>query len=260
MPTDEQMNDLAHLQSVAEQFATEVVIIGAVALLCFVDLKRFTSDIDLVVALDLKDFAAFSSELKTQGWTQERHREHRWHGPNGSLIDLIPAGPILRAARQIIWPKSEFVMSIAGFEHVFTRSVPIAFASNIQFKVAPPPVIAILKIVAYMEDPYRREKDLADLKSLFSCYEAESDRIFGDNVFAAELEDVEYANAFLLGSDIGAIATDEDARIVNGFLGKKQFSETQLAELDRDNLQHREAVRFYMQLKAFETGFKTKRQ
>jgi predicted nucleotidyltransferase len=260
MLTNDQLEDLAQLHVVAGKFGADVAIIGAAALLCFVQLARFTRDVDLVVALDLEDFATFSAELRASGWTQEHRSEHRWRGPKGSLIDLMPAGPNLRAAKRIVWPESQFAMSLVGFEHVFTRSVPISFAASVRFKVAPPPVIALLKIVAYTENPHSRQKDLEDLGSLLRRYEAESDRIFGDDVFAAELEDFEYANAFLLGADVGAIATDEDAGIVQGFLNKRQMSSEEVAELDRDDLQQSEALRFHMQLQAFKMGFNSSRR
>lgn len=255
MFTKEQLEDLAQLQTVAEHLAAEVAIIGAAALHCFVDLDRFTMDVDLAVALDLEDFAVFSVELRERGWTRELHREHRWRGPNGSLIDLMPAGPNLRAAGRIVWPESHFEMSLVGFEHVFTRSLLISFTADVQFKVAPPPVIALLKIVAYTEDPHRRQKDLLDLRALLRHYEASSDRTFGDDVFAADLEDVEYANAFLLGSDVGAIATEEDAGIVNAFLDKRRISSEELAELDQNDMGQGDTLRFQMQLRAFDKGF-----
>jgi predicted nucleotidyltransferase len=109
--------------------------------------------------------------------------------------------------------------------------------------------------VAYTEDPDRRRKDLDDLKSLLLPYEAKSDRIFGDGVFAAELDDIEYANAFLLGSDIGAIATDEDTEILNEFLSKHRMPAEELAEWDQDDLRQSDSVRFHKQLRAFEAGF-----
>ena len=84
---------------------------------------------------------------------------------------------------------------------------------------------------------------------------AQSERIFGDDVFAAELEDVEYTAAFLLGSDIGAFTTVEDSVIVNDFLKKQWLSIEDLAELDRDDPRQREAYRFQMQLRAFGTGY-----
>src|SRR5260370_24459006 len=160
MLTEEQLEDLAQLQSVAEHLAAEVAIIGAAALHCFVDLDRFTMDVDLAVALDLEDFAVFSVELEKCGWTRELLRDHRWRGLRGSLIDLIPAGPNLRVAKRIVWSGSQFQMSLVGFNHVFERSLLFSFAKGVQFKVAPPPVIALLKIVAYTEDSHRRQKDL----------------------------------------------------------------------------------------------------
>jgi len=255
MLTAEQLEGLTQLHAVAEQFAAEVAIIGAAALLYFIDLRRFTRDVDLVVALDREDFATFPARLRTHGWSQEFGTEHRWRGPKATLVDLIPAGPKLRASKQLVWPESQFTMSLAGLDHAFARSVLFLFAPDVRFRVAPPPVIALLKIVAYTEDPNRRRKDLDDLASLLCRYEAESDRIFGDDVLAAELDDIEYANAFLLGLDVGAIVTGDDAEIVSGFLGKQLMSVGERQELVRDDSQEREVLRFQLQLKAFEKGF-----
>jgi len=255
MLTIDQMEDLVQLHAVAEQFDAEVAIIGAAALLCFVDLGRFTADVDLVIALDLEDFAGFCGELKEHGWTQKPGQEHRWCGRSGSLIDLLPTGPNLRAAKRLVWPNSQFEMSLIGFDHVFTRSLLFPFTKDVQFRVAPPPVVALLKIVAYAEDQHRRQKDLMDLRSLFRHYEASSDHIFGDDIFAADLEDIEYANAFLLGSDVGVIATVEEAGIVSAFLDKHRISAEELAALDHDEPALRDTIRFQMQLREFGKGF-----
>src|SRR5580658_6325877 len=110
-------------------------------------------------------------------------------------------------------------MSLVGFDHVFVRALSFTFAEGIQYRVVPPPVIALLKIIAFMDDPHRRKKDLLDIGELFRHYEAASDRIFSDDVFAAGLDDIEYANAFLLGVDIGFIATDEEVEILSAFFG-----------------------------------------
>jgi predicted nucleotidyltransferase len=257
--TAAQLADLAQLHGVAEQFAADVAIIGAAALLCFVDIGRFTRDIDLVVALDLEDFAAFAGELRTLRWTQEARREHRWRGPSGSIIDLLPAGPGLRQAKRIIWPDSEFEMSMVGFEHVFTRALPFSFAEGVQYRVAPPPVIALLKIIAFMDDQQGRKKDLLDLTELFRRYDAASDRIFSNEVFAAELEDIDSANAFLLGMDVGTIATDEEAGILSAFLQAQGISDEELLKLDREDIQQREAFRFQEQLRAFRKGIEKSR-
>ena len=223
MLTPIQLEDLAQLHGVAEQFTADVAIIGATALLCFVDIGRFTRDIDLAVALDLEDFTTFADELRTRGWTQQARGEHRWRGPSGSIVDLIPAGPGLRQAKRIVWPDGECEMGLIGFERAFTRALPFSFAEGVQYRVAPPPVIVLLKIIAFMDDPHGRKKDLLDLMELFRRYEAGSDRIFSDEVYAAELEDVGYANAFRLGMDVGTIATEEEVGILSAFLEPTAF-------------------------------------
>lgn len=254
MLTQTQLADLAQLHQVAETFSADVAIIGAAALLCFGDIGRFTRDIDLVVALDLEDFNAFAGRLRSAGWTQEAHREHRWRGPRGSIVDLLPAGPELRQARRIRWPESGFEMSLVGFEHVFVRALPFSFEEGVQYRVAPPPVIALLKIVAFMDDQNARNKDLLDVAELFRRYGAASDRIFSDEVFAAELEDVEYANAFLLGTDIGSIASNEEFEVIQAFFHAQHMPDEDVAGLDREEVRQREAFRFQKQLRAFWKG------
>jgi predicted nucleotidyltransferase len=247
----EQIEDLGEIQAIANRFDAELVIIGAVALLCFLkDLGRFTRDIDLVIALDLDRFPEFVKMLISRGWIAQSRLEHRWRSKSGSVVDLLPAGPKLRAEKRIVWPGSQFEMNLVGFQHVFDRAVPVEFGSGGQFKVAPLPVIALLKVAAYLDDRYRRAKDLEDLKTLFYRYEKDSDRIFCDEVFRAELEDIEYASAFLLGMDIGAIATTEDLDSLRKFLD--QFEATK-AFADTDDPSSREA-RFQKEILAFQKG------
>jgi predicted nucleotidyltransferase len=255
MLTREQLDDLTQLHVVAERFGADVAIIGAAALQCFLEMERFTLDVDLVVALDLEAFAEFAAELTVREWKQEPNREHRWRAPRGSLIDLVPAGPKLRAAKQIVWPESQFAMSLVGFDHVFTQATPIVFAPDVQFKVAPPRVLALLKIISYLDEPYRRQKDLEDLQLLLRRYEAASDRIYGDEIFAADLEDIEFANAYLLGADLSRIATEADGDLVRAFLNKQQIPDEEIAELDREDVRQRQVLRFQLQLKAFAKGF-----
>lgn len=253
MLTKQQAADLGELQALANQFGAEVVIIGAAALGCFVELNRMTRDIDLVVALELEGFSVFARELTRRRWTREPRIEHRWKAPKGTLIDLLPAGPGLRASGKLVWPESEFEMSLRGFDHVFRRSVPVAVGGT-EFRVVPPPVIALLKIVAYTEDRYRRQKDVGDLAWMLTRYEAESDRMFSDAVFDADLEDIEFANAFLLGLDVGGIAEDGDHPVIMGFLKAERVDADTLSSLAMEELEW-EKVRFQKQLAAFQVGY-----
>lgn len=141
-------------------------------------------------------------------------------------------------------------MSLACFDHVFAHAVAVEFARGVKFAVAPVPVVAMLKIAAHVEDPHRRAKDLGHLKSLFRVYASETDRIFGDDVFAADLEDIEFANSFLLGSDLRTIATAADHAILDQFFA--MYLEDGLEKLDPiDDL---DARRFQRQLRAFAKG------
>ena len=92
-------------------------------------------------------------------------------------------------------------MSLAGFDHVFTRAVEVNLPGGIAIRVAPPIVTALLKIIAWVDAPYQRAKDLQDIRIVLRRYERDSGRLFSEDVFDAELPDFEFANAFLLGLD-----------------------------------------------------------
>jgi predicted nucleotidyltransferase len=89
---------------------------------------------------------------------------------------------------------------------------------GLRVKVVPPPVLFLLKVVAYLDDPHRRAKDLEDIHGLLKSYQRESDRMFSDAVFAAELPDVEFVPAFLLGTDIALFCRGSERAVVERFL------------------------------------------
>lgn len=91
-------------------------------------------------------------------------------------------------------------------------------SADVRIRVAPASVTALLKIIAYMDDPYRRAKDLQDIEIILGRYAAGSHRLFSDEVFDAELPDFNMANAFLLGLDLRRLATNEEVECVEQFL------------------------------------------
>jgi predicted nucleotidyltransferase len=170
------------------------------------------------VALDLNEFAELERRLQADGWIRFANREHRWRSARGTIMDLLPAGPKLRAAKQVTWPVSQFTMSLVGFEHVFTDAQPVEFTPDLTLKVISATVLMLLKIVAFVDDPQRRVKDLDDIRGLLTQYESDSERLFSDVVIDAGLADFGLAPAFLLGIDLKALCTPEEAAIVNAFL------------------------------------------
>lgn len=197
------------------------MVIGAMAYkFHFPETERYTTDIDLTVALDLDDFAGLARTLTKLGWERDQKREHRWRSPRGTLIDLLPAGTKLREAKMLIWPESRFSMSLVGFDHVFAEAEAIKINNSLTVNVALVPALALLKIVAFLDRPYERQRDLDDLRGILSQYKEGSDRLFSDEVQAANLSDFSLTNAFLLGVDLRALCTAEEAPVVETFLAR----------------------------------------
>jgi len=214
--TPEQAQDLISLRQAVR---TEFVIIGAAAYRAFIpDSHRSTEDIDIALALDIDGFNELTLRLVSEGWQPDRVKEQRWRGAHGSRVDLLPAGPEARAAGQFTWPRSRMVMNLAGFNHVFERAVEMEIEPGFRAKLAPPPVLFLLKISAYLDDPHRRAKDLQDIHGLLKSYEREGDRVFSAEVLDVGLSDVEFVPAFLLGADLAEFCQTRDKAILDQFL------------------------------------------
>jgi len=214
-----QIADLRALRDHCVALGADLVIIGAIAYqVHFPGELRHTGDIDFAVALDLNEFAELERRLQADGWIRFANREHRWRSAQGTIMDLLPAGPKLRAAKHLTWPVSQFTISLVGFEHVFTDAQPVKFSPDLTLNVISPTTLMLLKIVAFMDDPQRRVKDLDDLRGLLTKYEADSERLFSDVVIDAGLVDFGLAPAFVLGIDLKVLCTSEEAAIVSAFL------------------------------------------
>lgn len=216
--TQTQIADLRLLKQYCDQLHGDVVIIGAIAYqVHFPNEPRHTVDVDLAVALDLDGFAKLEETLASVRWTRFLNREHRWRSDHGTLLDLIPAGPKLRQAKQVTWPVSQFTMSLVGFDHVFALAEPITFADDLTLRVIPPVVLMLLKIVAFLDDQNRRAKDLVDIRSLILRYGEDTDLLFGDDILDANLADFSLAPAFLLGAHLRNLCAQDEAALVTSF-------------------------------------------
>jgi len=168
---------------------------------------RGTADLDLTLTASLEEYLGVTP---APGWRRDRWMEHRWYSPTGEIVDIIPAGPDLLQRGVVEWPRGGHRMSLVGLRLAFERGVPIAVAPDLTIKVAPVPVLTVLKIVAYEDRPAERERDLADLAYILTEYEPE-DR-FVDDVIDLGLS-YEEAGPFLLGRKISEMV-DETERIV----------------------------------------------
>jgi predicted nucleotidyltransferase len=257
----EQLENLRQLQAVCRSLGAEIVMIGATALLCFVDdPHRETKDVDLAVALEMEQMPSVETGLTSRGWRRDSVQEQRWYGPRGGIVDLIPAGARLRAARQVTWPASQMTMSLVGFEHVFREAVERDLAPDLRMRVIPLPVLALLKMAAFLEG---RQKDIYDIESLLARYEIDSERRFSDEVYEADLAlTFDMAGAFLLGLDVGKLCTAEEAEIVERFLdeaGDEEHPSYAMLAQARGGLEGRDEE-LRRQVEALAAGFRRTRK
>ena len=208
--------ELATLRALREAFPKQpLALIGAAALGLQVDMKwRRTADVDLVVVVSIDE--AYAILTGREGWRRHDRNEHEWRSPSGVKVDLLPVSQEALAARTLRWPASGHEMNLTGIRHAFAAA-PVALAPGLHLPVAPVHVIALLKIVAYLDRPVEREKDLSDVAHIFYEYPAiDDDRFFEDDILQLGLIEQE-ARPFILGREVAAIVDGDERAIVEAF-------------------------------------------
>ena len=191
------------------------VLIGASALQVHLPLNRNTRDLDITLAADLDEFPAGLDNL--EGWRQQPGRDHTWLGPNDVRVDVLPAGPGLRALGHVTWP-SGATMSILGFRHVFRQTIELEVNQHVTIRVARPHIIAFLKMVAFLDRPLERGRDLSDIAFLLDAYVDDDDeRRWSEQVTAADL-DFEDVPSYLLGRDLSEVLDTAELAVVQRFV------------------------------------------
>jgi predicted nucleotidyltransferase len=206
----EALSALSRLWS-SEQF----VLIGASALGCFMDMRwRQTYDLDLCVSLSMETYSEGLDLLP--GWNRHPKLEHRWVAPGSVTIDIVPA--VAAATGELVWPESGFRMSVVGLRLAFDHFRVLPLAVDLEVKVALVQAIAVMKMVAYLDRPIEREKDLADLCFIFEGFLSETDeRRFADEVFTQGLH-YEETSAYYLGKEINLIVNPAERDAVSKFV------------------------------------------
>ena len=205
------------LRAVQEAYPNaRMALIGASALALHLPMEwRTTADIDLVVAISVADLTLLS---RLPGWKREPNRQQRWVAPNGVLVDLVPASAEALEKRELVWPNGH-VMNLAGIP-LALGATPVAFAAGVSVPVPSVPVIALLKMAAYLDRPRERDKDLKDLTHIWDTYPpAADDRFFSEDIASRQLDEPR-ARAFILGAELRAIVDEHDAAIVERFLAR----------------------------------------
>ncbi len=198
--------------------AESLVLIGASAITLRMPGQYWhaTADLDVVFSGPGLD-AAKQLAQHTSGRLDPRF-EHRMYTPENLKIDVLPVVAWAPNGRRLRWPISGIEMNFAGLQHALEHSDPMEIAPGATFRVARLYLIALLKIVAYMDDHARRRRDLEDLAQLLEYYAFDDyDRRFADDLIEAQ-ETADDAGAYALGRDVGALAEADERLTVEAFL------------------------------------------
>ncbi len=188
------------------------VLIGAAALELHDRLDVQTADRDLAVVLEPEEIRARLALLAD--WTPDDRHPQRWRHRSGVVADVLPAGPETVGRGRHTWPDGA-EMSLVGFRHLLDHCE--AHPRLRRCEVGALSSIALLKMAAYLDRPSERRKDLRHLGLLLDRYlPFDDDRMWTGPASERGLYN-EDASAFLLGWDLGASATDDEAEVVRRF-------------------------------------------
>ncbi len=227
--TPAQIGALREIETVWPQ--VKAVIIGATGLGFYYDMRwRQTSDVDLVLALEIEDFPG--ALLGRDGWSRHKSKEHEFISPQGAKLDLLPVGPGVLEAGQIQWPSGQ-VMNVVAIDLAFDHAESHSLLDESSVLVAPPQVITLLKMASYCDRPLERERDLQDIAHLLDGYVDEDDERRWAGV---PQMDFELAPAYLLGVDVArAIDSSAHRTLITNFLARVTNSDNMAHTIMHDN-------------------------
>ena len=192
--------------------ADRVVLVGGAALALLTGMPwRATLDLDLVVVSEVAESERTLAALggwesrgrrSTDGRSEVRStstssRSRRGHCPTGSYGG----------------PRSGTVLSTVGLDLALRRATAVHLSDGTPLRVAPLPVIVLLKAAAFLDRPQDRARDLGDLAWIMHLYVPDEDERRFDPRFAEM--DIQYdeGSTFLLGEAVRNVAEHRILRI-----------------------------------------------
>lgn len=177
------------------------MVIGAVALNHHVPLERSTADVDFVIVAEAEDIAVL---LRSLHWEPDLQQEHRWRDRQRNAVDVLPANAEVIAAGKVTLEREERVLSTIGFDLALEHASPVAIPGTDRVvDVASLAAIVVLKMVAWLDRPHERQRDLKDLGRVFETALDDWD----DRRWQVPLADLEHEvqAAFFVGQQVRGI-------------------------------------------------------
>jgi len=111
-------------------------------------------------------------------------------------------------------------MNLTGMRLALERGIAFEVEPGLAIPVAPVAVIAVLKMISYLDRPAERERDLHDLAHILENHvPPENDRRFAPEVLDAGVP-YEHVSAYLLGYDLRELVNDTERKAVAEFVAR----------------------------------------
>jgi predicted nucleotidyltransferase len=189
------------LDSIGQLLASHrSLLIGALAIQCQVPMSRFTADVDVVM---VSTGTSVADGLRAAGWAPDTHAAHRWRH-QGAMIDVIQVSDddLLAGVVEL----DGAALSVVGFDLAFAEGDFIRVTPATEVLVPPLPVLVLLKMIAWLDRPYERGKDLGDIAHIWDNALGEDDRWAEPSPWLDADLDYDNQGAFFVGWKLGHVA------------------------------------------------------
>ena len=217
------------LSRVLSQEGRRFVLIGATVPQIILDFRdefapgsRETKDIDAVIEINSWDeFTRLRGRLVRHGFRSGRV-PHELGWDDNVRIDLIPFGPALVEHDRLSWPESGVVMNVCGLEEALECARNEKIAADFSLPVVTIAGLVLTKVIAYLDRPEERARDLIDILYCFEHYETAPGTSRRFDFTDRQVDEMplkyEEAGAFLLGIEVAALAKPNSLANVQRFV------------------------------------------
>ena len=209
---------VADLERGLRELGVPFGIVGALVpeLLLEVRPARMTNDADVMVVVQtLSEFDALKDRLARYGFERTR-LAHRLRHTSGGLLDILPYSESIAPGDRLQLDE-DLVFNMAGFRHVVPQAVPTAIEGGPTLPLAPLPLYALLKLVAFSDR--RAPKDLGGVLHCLEHYLEDDERRYGVEFDGAGVP-YDYTCAHLLGLDARPLLDESISVTVRGVLDR----------------------------------------
>lgn len=256
--SDDAIEVLRLLVEACKFHGIELVLIGASSLIVHSQSSSFstdnleaTRDIDAVTsALSWDEYDALIDQLIQKGFTRDDQGiEHRLRYKETNL-DILPYGEHLLEGDSLVWRVSGNRMNIHGLKEALLLAKPFEVGNNLKVLVPPPWLIVYLKVVAYLDQPQARTKDIRDILTILKYFE---DDPRNTRRFDLEADLVyELRGAYLIGRDMANNLNQAKLEPVYSLLNEVELDDSVIisrALCERPIMQADEAFRLFDAMK-----------